>query len=96
MVLVLTSTKKIMKPSVMAVDLPISKVEGFKKHCMSNPKGKRKDGILWKNEKESRNFLNECESVSKRTKMRIVTTVNLRKITGMVKTDRLKKLNTGQ
>jgi hypothetical protein len=31
-----------MKPSVVAVDLHISEVEIFKKHCMSNGKGKRK------------------------------------------------------
>jgi hypothetical protein len=63
---------------------------------MFNAKGKRKDDILWKDEKESGTIGNECESVSKWTKMRIVKSVNLRQIAGMVKSYRLEELNTGQ
>jgi hypothetical protein len=39
-------------------------VKRFKKHCMSNAMGRRKDGVWWKDEEESGNVDSECECTS--------------------------------
>jgi hypothetical protein len=70
-------------------------VKGFKKHSISNAMGRRKNGVLWKDEEENGIVDSECESVSNECEKGDENCVHSEAETDNRKgEDRLEKLNT--